>query len=301
MRPALLFRSSGFVSVTASMSARKSSHGTVVLIVSSGSPLALIASSRSSTSKKPACRTVHPDLWPLLRPSSSQIRAALPRSNFSRCPKHIGWNPNPRGSGFGHYPGASRPRPVPRRLPVRHLRSALVSTRDDLPLQPAAVVACREGTLAGSKGSQDWCIATGQAPPLEEEFTFQAPTDPGVNTLKVYFSEVGDGSDINRAQPLDEWSYRVSRYRNSIEHLNPSEGHPSRAFGPFGAMHIATPPAPPLPAGFDFPGSPAAQLRSGWALPSFVRSLSDLADPQSGLGFLRLAHWSGLLDAPDTG
>ena len=137
-------------------------------------------------------------------------------------------------------------------------------------------------------------------PPLEEEFTFQAPTDPGVNTLKVYFSEVGDGSDINRAQPLDEWSYRVSRYRNSIEHLNPSEGHPSRAFGPFGAMHIATPPAPPLPAGFDFPGSPAAQLRSGWALPSFVRSLSDLADPQSGLGFLRLAHWSGLLDAPDT-
>ena len=135
---------------------------------------------------------------------------------------------------------------------------------------------------------------------MEEEFTFQAPTDPGVNTLKVYFSEVGDGSDINRAQPLDEWSYRVSRYRNSIEHLNPSEGHPSRAFGPFGAMHIATPPAPPLPAGFDFPGSPAAQLRSGWALPSFVRSLSDLADPQSGLGFLRLAHWSGLLDAPDT-
>src|SRR5262245_34029182 len=45
------------------MSARKSSHRTVVLIVSSGSPLALIASSLRSTSKKPFCpmaRSLHP-------------------------------------------------------------------------------------------------------------------------------------------------------------------------------------------------------------------------------------------------
>src|SRR5262249_2002330 len=49
--------------VTASMSARKASHGTIFLIVSSGSPLALIASSRRSTSKKPFCpmtRSLHP-------------------------------------------------------------------------------------------------------------------------------------------------------------------------------------------------------------------------------------------------
>ena len=78
--------------------------------------------------------------------------------------EHIGWNPNPRGSGFGHYLehlGLVRSR-------VGYLSAIYhrlwVSTRDDLPLQPAAVVACREGTLAGSKGSQDWCIATGQAP-----------------------------------------------------------------------------------------------------------------------------------------
>src|SRR5258708_495043 len=57
LRPALLWRSSGLVSVTASMSARKSSHRTIFLIVSSGSPLALIASSLRSTSKKPFCPT----------------------------------------------------------------------------------------------------------------------------------------------------------------------------------------------------------------------------------------------------
>src|SRR5215510_14454831 len=45
------------------MSARKASHGTIFLSVSSGSPLALIASSRRSTSKKPFCpmtRSLHP-------------------------------------------------------------------------------------------------------------------------------------------------------------------------------------------------------------------------------------------------
>src|SRR5437764_10200601 len=45
------------------MSARKSSHRTIFLIVSSGSPLALIASSLRSTSKNPFCpmtRSLHP-------------------------------------------------------------------------------------------------------------------------------------------------------------------------------------------------------------------------------------------------
>src|SRR5881628_1579381 len=47
------------------MSARKSSHRTIFLIVSSGSPLALIASSLRSTSKKPFCpmtRPLHPPI-----------------------------------------------------------------------------------------------------------------------------------------------------------------------------------------------------------------------------------------------
>src|SRR5260221_12421157 len=45
------------------MAARKSSHRTMFLIVSSGSPLALIASSLRLTSKKPFCpmtRALHP-------------------------------------------------------------------------------------------------------------------------------------------------------------------------------------------------------------------------------------------------
>src|SRR5262252_5914608 len=47
------------------MSARKSSHRTIFLVVSSGSPLALIASSLRSTSKKPVCpmpRSLHPPM-----------------------------------------------------------------------------------------------------------------------------------------------------------------------------------------------------------------------------------------------
>src|SRR5258708_24260216 len=47
------------------MSARKASHRTIFLIVSSGSPLALIASSLRSTSKKPFCpmtRSLHPPI-----------------------------------------------------------------------------------------------------------------------------------------------------------------------------------------------------------------------------------------------
>src|SRR5205809_2743874 len=47
------------------MSVRKSSHGTIFLIVSSGSPRALIASSLRSTSKKPfypMTRSLHPPM-----------------------------------------------------------------------------------------------------------------------------------------------------------------------------------------------------------------------------------------------
>src|SRR5258705_755180 len=58
------------------MSARKSSHRTIVLIVSSGSPLALIASSLRSTSKKPFC--------PMTRPLHSTITTSAHRVRFVR-------------------------------------------------------------------------------------------------------------------------------------------------------------------------------------------------------------------------
>jgi hypothetical protein len=68
------------------MSARKSSHGTIFVIVSSGSPLALIASSLRSTSKKPFCpktRSLHPPI----SACGHRIRFVGTREkNFSRCP-----------------------------------------------------------------------------------------------------------------------------------------------------------------------------------------------------------------------
>src|SRR6516164_8136960 len=72
------------------MSARKSSHRTIFLIVSSGSPLALIASSLRSTSKKPVCpmtRSFHPPMAIAISESDSQ---RLGEKNFSRWPLDIG-------------------------------------------------------------------------------------------------------------------------------------------------------------------------------------------------------------------
>src|SRR5262249_30753965 len=93
LRPALLLRSSGFVSVTLSMSARKSSHRTIFLIVSSGSPLALIASSLRSTSKKPVCpmtRSLHP---PMAHCGQRVRFVATWREEFFEVPLGFSWQP----------------------------------------------------------------------------------------------------------------------------------------------------------------------------------------------------------------
>src|SRR5215472_11533557 len=84
LRPALLFLSSGASLTTASISARKLSKGTTALSVSSGSPLALIASRRLSRSKKPGCPTAFPRAADA-RTRESDLRAAG-QSYFSRYP-----------------------------------------------------------------------------------------------------------------------------------------------------------------------------------------------------------------------
>src|SRR5262249_41907852 len=90
--PALLLRSSGFVSVTASMSVRKSSHGTIFLIVSSGSPRALIASSLRSTSKKPFCPITRP-LHPPMTAHGHRVRfVATWREEFFEVPSSLSTN-----------------------------------------------------------------------------------------------------------------------------------------------------------------------------------------------------------------
>src|SRR5262244_2135842 len=71
------------------MSARKSSHRTIFLIVSSGSPLALIASSLRSTSKKPVCpmtRSFHP---PMAHCNQRVRFAATWREEFFEVPSYI--------------------------------------------------------------------------------------------------------------------------------------------------------------------------------------------------------------------
>src|SRR5215471_5613519 len=66
------------------MSARKSSHRTIFLIVSSGSPLALIASSLRSISKKPVCpRSFHP---PMVHCNQRVRFAATWREEFFEVP-----------------------------------------------------------------------------------------------------------------------------------------------------------------------------------------------------------------------
>src|SRR5215471_2872575 len=91
LRPALLLRSSGFVSVTLSMSARKSSHRTIFLIVSNGSPLALIASSLRSTSKKPDCPMTR-SLDPPMAHCGQRVRfVATWREEFFEVPSIMEW------------------------------------------------------------------------------------------------------------------------------------------------------------------------------------------------------------------
>src|SRR5262245_1105696 len=68
------------------MSVRKSSHGTIFLIVSSGSPRALIASSLRSTSKKPFCPITRP-LHPPMTAHGHRVRfVATWREEFLEVP-----------------------------------------------------------------------------------------------------------------------------------------------------------------------------------------------------------------------
>src|SRR5213080_981135 len=74
------------------MSVRKSSHGTIFLIVSSGSPRALIASSLRSTSKKPFCpmtRSLHPPMTAC----GHRVRfVATWREEFFEVPYNYRWD-----------------------------------------------------------------------------------------------------------------------------------------------------------------------------------------------------------------
>src|SRR5262249_23559800 len=102
-----------FVSVTLSMSARKSSHRTIFLIVSSGSPLALIASSLRSTPKKPVCpmtRSLHP---PMAHCGQRVRFAATCREEFFEVPKNISTDCYSFARGGPRASATSTHRPLP--------------------------------------------------------------------------------------------------------------------------------------------------------------------------------------------
>ena len=98
LRPALLFFASSGVSTTASISARKLSHGTSAVIASSGSPFSDNAASRLSASKNPSC--------PIARSAESRPHErdlhSTKRQPISRRPEYgvlqaSGWMEHRRG------------------------------------------------------------------------------------------------------------------------------------------------------------------------------------------------------------
>jgi hypothetical protein len=205
-----------------------------------------------------------------------------------------GWNPNPRGSGFGHYQdhlGVIRAR-------VSYLSKIYdrlwISPREDVAPVAVRVAPARDGSLAGSRSSREWEIATGQAPAPEEELVLQLPSTSGLALARIYFSLSGDGTDLDLTAPLDQWTYRVSAYTNPVAHLKPAREALSWAYGPFGARRLDLTAGSALPAGFDFAASPAAKLKAGWALPAEIARLAKVSDASAGLGFLKLLEWAGV-------
>src|SRR5215467_4473751 len=71
------------------MSARKSSHRTIFLIVSNGSPLALIASSLRSTSKKPVCPMTRSPDPPMAHCGQRVSFVATWREEFFEVPSEL--------------------------------------------------------------------------------------------------------------------------------------------------------------------------------------------------------------------
>src|SRR4051812_976662 len=71
------------------MSARKSSHRTIFLIASSGSPLLLIAASLRSTSKKPFCPMTRPLHLPIFARGYRVRFAQTWREEFFEAPNGL--------------------------------------------------------------------------------------------------------------------------------------------------------------------------------------------------------------------
>ncbi len=206
-----------------------------------------------------------------------------------------GWNPNPKGLGFGHYQqhlGLCRSR-------VGYLSAIYpqlwVAPAEEAVAVEVKVLPCEEGTLAGSKGSRDWSLIAGISSVKEEEFTYNIPAGKGVKTISIF--SVQPGSPGDRRSLVDEWSYRVSEYLNSTGHLSPADPGLTWAYGPFGSRVMDKFQQPVIPAGFDLDVLAPAVLRNGWALPLFIAELPGVESPDAALAFLQCLDWSGVFDS----
>lgn len=200
------------------------------------------------------------------------------------------WNPNPSGLGFGHYKdhvGVSRSK-------VGYLSkifpSVYVSMSDNQPLVEAKVVECSEQTTAGSNLTREWETTYAGASMKEEEFVYTLPQIAG----EYRFSVFAIRSQAGAPEKVDEWAYRVSRYRRPSEHLRPVSGGIVRVYGSFGARYLQ-----PVPLQIDrseLTPLVDVKLAHGWALPGWIQREAGI-DLNSGLSFLRMAEWSGLFKA----
>ncbi|EJN23812.1 hypothetical protein PMI36_02569 [Pseudomonas sp. GM79] len=197
-----------------------------------------------------------------------------------------GWNPNPAGHGFGHYPDHFRQV----RASVGYLHmiypDLFVRTDDDASIEKVHVDSCKQGTPAGSKTSGEWRVETGQPSVFEDELTLQIRPDQlkGIHDIKIKRSQDADANDV-----VDQWTYRVSGYRSPSAHLSTASSL-VRAIGPFGSRRLPATTAP-YPAGLDVDAVRPAQIGVGWTLPKSIASLVGVESSQAGLSFLRLLEW----------
>ncbi|APV39842.1 hypothetical protein PFAS1_10970 [Pseudomonas frederiksbergensis] len=200
-----------------------------------------------------------------------------------------GWNPNPAGQGFGHYPDHL----CQLRASVSYLHqiypTLFVRTDNDAIDVEVPVTPCQQGTPAGSKSSGEWRVETGQANPVvvERELSFPFSQNAGFHQITVRRT-ASDGSGIGDV--VDQWTYRVSGYRSPSAHLWTTSTL-TRAIGPFGSRSLPHAVAAPVPTGFDLDAVPAAQIGTGWALPKSIASLVGVESTQAGLSFLQLLEW----------
>ena len=205
-----------------------------------------------------------------------------------------GWNPNPAGQGFGHYPnhlGLIR-------AAVGYLDkiypSLFVRTDDASAETSVAVKDCHQGTLAGPKASQQWRAETGQPPAIEDELSFDVPETAGLHRLTVK-RLAADG--VSPGEVVDEWTYRVSTYKSAAAHLGVGSELVC-AIGPFGSRSLPANPHSAIPVGFDFDKVITAAIDGSWTLPRVVSFFVGVESAQAGLSFLQALEWCGIFDVP---